>query len=539
MTVVPSLAVDDFRLAIDTIPGMVWTAQPDGYVDFFNQRWCDYHGLTMSQAEGWGWKVVVHPDDLPGVLEVWHSLLASPQPGETEARQRRYDGSYRWFLLRAVPLLDERGRVTRWYGQAIDIEDRKRAESLLAGEKRLLEMIAKGEPLEHTLDALCRFVEGEWPGSIASILFVDREGKRMQDRVAPSLPKEYIDQVKGWPVGPTGGPCAMAAYRRKTVIIDDIRVGPVAEEFRVIAAAHGLRAAWSEPAFSRAGRLLGTFALYFREPRSPTARDLGLMEQFRDLTSIAIERTQNENALDRMRLDLAQASRVTTLGQMTASIAHEINQPLSGIVLNGNACLRWLAAGPPNLAKARDAAERIVRDGGRAGDVIRRLRSLFEGSSAAREPLAINDVIQEVLALSRGQLHKFRVRPVLELEEGLSQVIADRVQLQQLLLNLILNAAEAMTGMPEAARDLTIRSVPAGGGVQVAVSDSGVGLDPEATERIFDAFFSGKAGGLGMGLAISRSIVESHGGRLWAESNDGPGATFVFSLPSAAMGGER
>ena len=397
---------------------MVWTAQPDGYVDFFNQRWRDYHGLTMSQAEGWGWKVVVHPDDLPGVIEVWHGLLASAQPGETEARQRRYDGSYRWFLLRAVPLLDEQGRVTRWYGQATDIEDRKRAESLLAGEKRLLEMIAKGEPLEQTLDALCRFVEGEWPGSIGSILFVDREGKRMQDRVAPSLPKEYIDRFNGWPIGPNGGPCARPRTAERPVIIEDFRIGQVAEEYRAMAAAHGLRAAWSAPAFSRDGRLLGTFALYFREPRSPTPRELGLMERFRDLTSIAIERSQNENALDRMRADLAHVSRVTTLGQMTASIAHEINQPLSGIVLNGNACLRWLAADPPNLPKARDAAERIVRDGGRAGDVIRRLRSLFEGSSAAREPLAINDVVHEVLALSRGQLRKFGVRPVLEAGGG-------------------------------------------------------------------------------------------------------------------------
>ena len=314
MTVVSSSLVDDFRLAIDTIPGMVWTAQPDGYVDFFNQRWRDYHGLSMSQAEGWGWKVVVHPDDLPGVLEVWHGLLASSQPGETEARQRRYDGSYRWFLLRAVPLHDEQGRVTRWYGQATDIEDRKRAESLLAGEKRLLEMIAKGEPLQQTLDTLCRFVEGEWPGSIGSILFVDREGKRLQDRVAPSLPKPYIDRFNGWPIGPNGGPCAQAAYHGKPVIVEDFRIGQVAEEYRAMAAAHGLRAAWSAPAFSRDGRLLGTFALYFREPRSPTSRELGLMERFRDLTSIAIERTQNENALDRMRSDLAQVSRVTTLG---------------------------------------------------------------------------------------------------------------------------------------------------------------------------------------------------------------------------------
>jgi PAS domain S-box-containing protein len=535
MTVVSSRVVDEFRLAIDTIPGMVWTAQPDGHVDFFNQRWLDYHGLTRSQAEGCGWQVVIHPDDLPRVLEVWQRLLASSQPGETEARQRRYDGSYRWCLLRAVPLLDERGRVTRWYGEITDIDDRKRAESLLAGEKRLLEMIAQGALLEQTLDALCRFVEREWTGSIASILFVDREGKRLQDRIAPSIPKEYIERCNGWPIGPHGGPCAMAAYHRKTVIIDDFRVGPVAEEYRALAAAHGLRAAWSIPAFSRTGRLLGTFALYFREPSRPTTHELGLMERFRDLTSIAIERTQNENALDRMRLDLAQASRVTTLGQMTASIAHEINQPLSGIVLNGNACLRWLAADPPNLVKARDAAQRIVRDGGRAGDVIRRLRSLFEGSSAAREPLAINEVIHEVLALSQGQLRKFGVRPVLKLAEDLPQVTADRVQLQQLLLNLILNAAEAMSSVPETTRDLIISSEPAAAGAQVAVRDSGVGLDPEASERIFDAFFSGKAGGLGMGLAISRSIVESHGGRLWAEPNDGPGATFVFTLPSSAM----
>ena len=226
-----------------------------------------------------------------------------------------------------------------------------------------------------------------------------------------------------------------------------------------------------------------------------------------------------------MRLDLAHVSRVSTLGQMAASIAHEINQPLAGIVINGNASLRWLAGEPPNLDEAREATRRIVRDGQRAGDVITRLRSLFRRDGSPKERLGMNEVVQEVIAITRGEVQKGGATIRTRMAEDLPLVTGDRVQLQQLMLNLIMNAVEAMSEVHDRRRQIVITAGRGEGGeVLVAVQDSGVGLDPEEQEKIFDAFYTSKSAGMGMGLAISRSIVEHHGGRLWAEPERRPGS---------------
>lgn len=775
---------DQFRLAIDTIPGLVWTARPDGYIDFLNRRWLEYTGLTLQAASGWGWQSAVCPEDLPGLVEYWRSILASGALGETEARLRRHDGVDRWFLFRAVPQFDESGTLVKWFGQTTDIEDRKRAEeelkkqtahldelfelaphavvlvdaqvrvmrvnreftrmfgytaaeavdrplldlvapdermpeyqnnarllssgqkvesetirkrkdgvrlsvsmtaspvltagpiegyiiyrditerkraeALLAGEKRLLEMIAKGEPLRATLEALCRLVEEESPGAICSILLMDDDGKRLRHGAAPSLPASYTSVLDGWTIGPREGPCAVAAHGGETVIVEDFRISQAPEAYRALAAAHDIRACWSVPVLSLDRRVLGTFAVYFREPRSPSPQDTNLLEQFRDLASIAIERTQAENALrrsraylaeaqrlsltgsfswkpatgtltwseetyriyeldpgvqptmdliqrrihpadaaffqqtaeraaregkdfafehrlqlpsgavkhlqvvahhspndssevaefvgavmditerkraegalDRVRLDLAHVTRVSTLGQMAASIAHEINQPLAGIVINGNASLRWLAVDPPNLREAQEATRRIVRDGQRAGDVIARLRSLFRRDGVPNERLGMNEIVQEVIAITRGELQQGGAVIRSRLAEDLPPVTGDRVQLQQLMLNLIMNAVEAMSEVHDRIRQIVVTTRRGEvGEVLVSVEDSGVGLDPEEKEKLFDAFYTSKSVGMGMGLAISRSIVEHHGGRLWAVSNSGPGATFLFTIPT-------
>ena len=217
---------------------------------------------------------------------------------------------------------------------------------------------------------------------------------------------------------------------------------------------------------------------------------------------------------------------------MAASIAHEINQPLAGIVLNGNASLRWLAGDPPNLNEAREATRRIVRDGQRAGNVITRLRSLFRREGTPAERLGINEVIQEVMALTRADVQKGGATIQTRMAAELPLVTGDRVQLQQLMLNLIMNAVEAMTAVHDRPREIVITtSRGEGPEVLVRVQDSGMGLDPEGREKLFDAFYTSKSVGMGMGLAISRSIVEHHGGRLWTISNHGPGATFLFTIP--------
>jgi signal transduction histidine kinase len=244
------------------------------------------------------------------------------------------------------------------------------------------------------------------------------------------------------------------------------------------------------------------------------------------------ERRRSQEALDKARSELTRVARVTSLGALTASIAHEVNQPLSGIVTNASTCLRMLAADPPNLDGARETARRTIRDGHRASEVITRLRGLFAKKDAATEPVDLNEATQEVIALSTSELQRRRVILRLELADDLPAVPGDRVQLQQVILNLLLNAADAMSGVDDRSRQLVVRTERDGSdGVSLSVQDSGVGFAPGDGERLFEAFYTTKSQGMGIGLSVSRSIIERHGGRLWASRNEGPGATFAFTIP--------
>jgi len=250
------------------------------------------------------------------------------------------------------------------------------------------------------------------------------------------------------------------------------------------------------------------------------------------------ERKQAEETLRQAQAELARVSRVTTMEQLAASIAHEVNQPLAAMVTSGNACLNWLSSSPPNLRKARNTVERIVRDGNRASDVLKHVRALVKRAPLTKSLVSINEVIQEVLALASGELRRHRVETSIELEFKLPSVMADFVQLQQVLLNLVMNAIESMATVTDRPRVLAIQSVPYGldghSAILVAVRDSGVGLSPEGTARVFEAFYTTKSEGMGMGLWICRSIIEAHGGQLSIQPNDGPGATFQFVLPAGA-----
>ncbi len=247
----------------------------------------------------------------------------------------------------------------------------------------------------------------------------------------------------------------------------------------------------------------------------------------RDLTDQMLA----SEALQQAHADLAHISRVTTMGELTASLAHEINQPIAAAITNANVCLRWLAGAQPNVDEAREAAARIVKDGTRAADIIKRIRLLFKKGVAQRESVDINEVIHEMIVLLRSEAARYSIPIRAELAAGLPKVKADRVQLQQVFMNLMLNGIEAIKDT-SAAGELTVRSEQAESGLMISVSDTGVGLPPQQAARIFDAFFTTKPDGTGMGLPISRSIIESHGGRLWAAANSGQGATFHFTLPS-------
>jgi PAS domain S-box-containing protein len=523
------------RQIIDTIPAYAWTTLPDGSVDFINRRYVEFTGRSMEELLGWGWGPTIHPDDLSKHVDVWQAALAAGAPMESEVRVRGRDGNYRWLLVRNVPLRDEQGNIVRWYGTAIEIEDRKRAEGLLAGEKRLLEMIARGDSLSQILDALCRLVEGGPTGCLTSILLLDPFANCLRHGAAPSLPLAYTRAIDGAAIGPSTGSCGTAAYRAEQVIVSDIATDALWADYRDLALPHGLRACWSTPIFSSEGKVLGTFATYYREPRTPTQEEQNVIERITHLASIAIERKQAEEALEALRqaqADLARVNRITTMGELTASLAHEVNQPIAAAVTNANTCLRWLTREHPDLKEAREAASRIVKDATRAAEIISRIRMHFKKGTHERELVDVNEIIEEMILLLRNEAARYSISIRTDLAADCPMVMADRVHLQQVFMNLMLNGIEAMKDMGSPG-ELSIRLQQAENGqVLVSVSDTGIGLPAQQTDQIFNAFFTTKAQGTGMGLSISRSIIESHGGRLWAGDNPPRGASFYITLPT-------
>jgi C4-dicarboxylate-specific signal transduction histidine kinase len=248
------------------------------------------------------------------------------------------------------------------------------------------------------------------------------------------------------------------------------------------------------------------------------------------------DRKRAEEELRNSQSELARVTRVMTMGQLTASIAHEVNQPLSGIITNAGTCLRMLDANPPNVEGAREATRRTIRDGHRASDVITRLRTLYSKKEPAVEPTDINEVAREVTALSSTEIQRNGVTLRQEFADDLPRALGDRIQLQQVILNLLRNAVDAMSSIDDRPKELLVRTERDGDQVRLSVKDSGVGLTPQAADKMFEAFYTTKTDGMGIGLSISRSIIEAHQGRLWATGNDGPGSTFSFSIPCRREG---
>jgi PAS domain S-box-containing protein len=289
----------ELRLVIDTIPAMSWSTLPDGTNDYCSKGWLEYTGMKSGTEFNYGWLDAFHPDDRTAHMAKWRAATKTGEPFESEARIRGVDGVYRWFLTKGVPLRDESGNIVRWYGTNVDIDQRKRAQSLLAGEKRLLRMIATGVELKEILNVLCLTIEDYRKDTLASILLLNPDGLHLNSVAGPNLPKTWIQQMESLPIGPCAGSCGTAAYRRSPVIASDIETDPFWEvpEHRASALRHGLRASWSKPILSSEGKVLGTFCMYYREKRSPDAHDLGLIETATDLARVAIERDRAEEAL--------------------------------------------------------------------------------------------------------------------------------------------------------------------------------------------------------------------------------------------------
>jgi len=302
----------ELREIINTVPAQLWSASPDGAVDFFNQHLLDFVGLPLEDMSGWNWQAAIHPDDRSKFVADWIADLKVGRSPDREVRVRRADGEYRWFLIRRVPLRDEVGSILRWYGVLTDIEDRKRVEAQLAGEKRVLEHVAKGEPLSEVLDSLCRLVEEQASGVLTSILLV--EGNQLKLGSTPNLPKDYTDLIEGGSIGPCACSCGTAAYCGKPIIVEDIASDPLWENFRDAALTHSLRACWSTPIFSSRGKVIATFAMYYREPRRPSLRDQEIVGQITNLAGVAIERKLTEQKLERSEAYLTEAQRLSHFG---------------------------------------------------------------------------------------------------------------------------------------------------------------------------------------------------------------------------------
>ena len=306
----------ELREVIEAIPAMAWTALPDGANDFANQYWQEFTGISAKDASGAGWTASIHPADV--AKEKWRASLASGKPFEKEARIRRArDGEYLWFLNRAVPLRDESGNILKWYGISTDIDDRKRAEALLAGENRILERVTKGDLLAEILDSLCRLVEKQASGVLASIPLVDDD--RLRHGAAPSLPKPYTDAINGNPIGPSAGSCGTAAYRGEPVIVEDIATDPLWADHRDLALSHSLCACWSMPVFSSQAKVIATSQCIIASRADRAQRDREIIEQITHLAGVAIEHKTTQEALRRSEAYLAEAQRLTKTGSWAYS----------------------------------------------------------------------------------------------------------------------------------------------------------------------------------------------------------------------------
>ena len=733
------------RLIIDTIPALVWAARPDGTAEFFNRHYLDFIGLSAEQAAGWGWTAAIHPADVDHLATAWRRIRDSKDSGATEARLRRFDGAYRWFLFRANPLRDDSGAIVKWYGTNIDIEDRKRAEGAIEARERELRQMTETIPemlWSATPDGAVDYCNGrfleytgisaqdvtgagwqktihpedaarvgpiwsaciaagttyrvevrtlritdhayrwcvvtafplrdehgrilKWHGSVIDVhdwkqaqeelrhseqearLIVDcipaqvavlgptgevrQINRRMAEffggsaaalsswktgnivppdelpQVVAAMTKAFETgtpfemenhlrrfdgvyqwfQIRGTPLMDADGHAirwyfliadmeerrrAENALRRSQALLadaqrisatgsfswrldtDDItfsdelyRIFELAADSAVTLEQIGatvhpddlpLLSQWIAHARENAGTLTYELRLLMPDGRIKYTRTHGnvvhppnapreCVGAMQDVT----QRHLSDRALDQARSDLARVTRNITVGALTSSIAHEVNQPLSGIITNAGTCVRLLTADPPNVNGALETARRTIRDGNRAADVIARLRALFTNRAVTPEVLDLNDAAQEVVSLVSNDLQRNRVVLRTELGGDPLLVAGDRVQLQQVILNLMRNASDAMTDVEDRPRRLVIRTerdVP--DRVRLTVEDVGTGLDPAAADRLFDAFYTTKSDGMGIGLAVSRTIIERHGGRLWAASNEGPGATFAFSIP--------
>jgi PAS domain S-box-containing protein len=477
----------ELRQLIDSVPAMIAVAGADGHRQYVNKRAIDYLDTTHEGFRE-GAMAIVHPDDRELLKGEWLRCNTSGQPMDLVHRVRRVDGVYRWVHVRGEPLLDEAGRIVRWYYVFTDVDDQRKAEEALRQSEQHLRLLVE------TIPAL----------------------------VARTTPEGRLDYVNR----------RAAEYVGKGLGELDIHaVHPDDRYSRMRKWRHALRTGEPWEDTYRLQRADGEYRWFYERSEPLSDRDDRVVCWYSVSFDINDSR-EIEDALRSTRQKLSVARQIATVAELSASIAHEINQPLASVVTNAHACQAWLSHEPPNLERAGVTLDRIIRDGHSAADVVRRIRALFKEAAPVKALLDVNQVVAELLGLLTEELRGNGVVVDTDLATDLPMIEADQVQIQQVLINLVHNAIDAMSALTDRARPVVVSTRRGAHEVLIEVRDHGVGVSDQAL--IFEPFFTTKSSGMGMGLAISRSIVEAHGGRLWAAANDDGGMSFSVTLPIPA-----
>lgn len=489
---------------VDLVPSFLWRLTPTGAPNFFNRRFIDFLGLDEGSLEqpqteqyAAALKAAVHPDDAARVWAGLKACLSSGRPFAMRYRLRRHDGVYRWMDGRAEPLLDEDGSIIQWHGLSHDVDDQLRVEEALRESERSLRQLVE------TLPALiyCAAPNGE-----------------------PIYRSEKLREFLGFGLGDKDEEGKTRLTGTLDAIIHPDDLPDVKERY-----AHSLAMGIPYAMKHRLRRADGAYR--WVETRTAAMRNAeGEIVQWNGICFEIEDQVRAQEALTLTQERLARAAQAASLAELSASIAHEVNQPLAAVVANSHACQRWLTSDPPNLERAQKTVERIIRDANSAADVVGRVRALFRQTVEARSFWQLDTILREARDLMLEEATRRRIRIEIDVEPGLPPLALDRIQIQQVLVNLIRNGIEAMEPTQRGA--LHIRSMRTDDLIRTEVRDTGAGIS--AIEKVFEPFFSTKSKGMGMGLAISRTIIESHGGRLWAEDNQPRGAIFIFTLPVEA-----
>jgi PAS domain S-box-containing protein len=487
------LSERELRTLVEAIPAYVGTALPDGSVDFLSQSWLDYTGFSREQGMGWGWGSTIHPDDVDRVVANWRAALAAGGPLEHELRCRCADGTYHWFLYRSLPLRADGGNVVKWYGTLTNIDSLKETEhALQAREHQLLGII-------------------ETIPSMLWSLSPTGETTHLSQRVLEycGAPLEELLN-RGW---------------ERFLHPDD-------REETAKALARAISSGESYSVIHRVRRADGEYR-WHHSMGAPLHDPQGEIIQWYGLAIDIDERKRAEDRLRDTSMKLSRASRIATVAELSASIAHELNQPFMALRGNAQAAKRWLAANPPNLTETNTSIERVLRAIRSADETMQRIRALFKQESFEKKEANVPDMIREAVRFVHEDPQKRAVLIDCDFDGHLPTVSVDQIQIQQVLCNLILNAIEAMEGSRIPPLLKVRAAVTDQNAMLIQVIDNGPGVDN--TETIFDAFVTTKEKGMGIGLAVSRSIVEAHNGRLWAENNPGGGVTFNMALPLSSV----